>query len=562
MSSLLFLLSSSAPGFTLASLLDRPGYDEENLARAKLLVALIALVALFYEASREAEGNPVPLRWKKLAGATLAVLGVISYFQFFQIGYKEFYHRWEFYHYYVGSKYYKNVGFENIYTCTAVAESELPDGSAAPNDRPRQDIKTRKLRDLRVNLIVDNAEWVEHPEKCKDRFKKSDGSFDTETWESFKKDIAFFRRVMWGNYWRDSQKDHGYNPPPVWGITGWFFANLHPASEVYCKILSAIDVCLFSAMFGLVAWAFGWRVMCVAIVFWGTQDASPFYWTGGAFLRQDWLFYTITSACMIRRKKYFWGSAMLTYGAMLRVFPLFFFFGWAVVAAAYIYKKLKTDPAHRQLGLGLVVASVTLFSVSCAVHGVSSWPDFFHHTLQVHGTTALTNNMGWKTVVAHSAEGRMQVAKDPRMQDPFEKWKQMRNERAEKDLKLVKWAGRIVMLAMFAYACWHIKNLWVVEALGMLPAIAMVEVTCYYYSYFIFGALLSKGRRPIEFALILGALLTEVCHLNYGWFDDRFTAMSVVFVVLAMFMGGMYMRRPWRAERIPEPEALEPAPAE
>jgi hypothetical protein len=585
MSSLLFLLSSSAP-FSLASLLDRPGYDEANLSNAKLLLAIITLGALLYEASREAEGNPVPLRWKKLVAGTLAVVGVISYFQFFQIGYKEFYHRWEFYHYYVGSKYLKNLGYEGIYTCTAVAESELPKGSAGPSDTdPKRDIKTRKLRDLRVNLIVNSSDWVENPERCKDNFKKSDGTFDQATWDSFKEDVAFFRRVMWGNYWRDSQKDHGYNPPPVWGVTGWFFASLHPATATYCKILSAIDIVLFSAMFGLIAWAFGWRVMCVAIVFWGTQDASPFYWTGGAFLRQDWLFYTISSACMIRRKKYFWGSAMLAYGAMLRVFPLFFFFGWAVVAAAYIHKKLKsekdlwgdgflagwrrmTHPAHRQLGLGLVTASLVLGGASIAIHGVQSWRGFFKHTLDTHNSTALTNNMGWKTIVAHSAEGRMQVAKDPRLQDPFEKWKKMRFDRAEHDLKLVKWVGRIIMLGMFAYACWRLKNLWVVEALGILPAIALVEVTCYYYSYFIFGALLSRGRRPIEIALIVGALLTEVFHLNHGWFDDRFTAMSVAFVVLAMFIVAMYMRRPWRAEPFPEREDLEndegepePAPA-
>ena len=43
MSSLLFL-QSGAP-FSVASMLDRPGYDEENLAMAKLLIALVALVA-------------------------------------------------------------------------------------------------------------------------------------------------------------------------------------------------------------------------------------------------------------------------------------------------------------------------------------------------------------------------------------------------------------------------------------------------------------------------------------------------------------------------------------
>jgi hypothetical protein len=573
MPSLSMLLLSSGPGFTLASLLDKPGYDEENLARAKLLLALVALVALFYEASREAEGNPVPMRWKKIVGATLAVVGVVSYFQFFQIGYKEFYHRWEFFHYYVGAKYFKQVGFEGIYTCTAVAESELPGGM--------QDVKTRKLRDLRVNLIVDTTEWLEHPEKCKDNFKDRSGQLDTVLWENYKNDVAFFKKVMYGNYWRDSQKDHGYNPPPVWGITGWLFAWIHPATQPYLQLLSCIDVVLFSAMFGAVAWAFGWRVMCLAIVFWGSQDASPFYWTGGAFLRQDWLFYTITSACMIRKRKYALGGAMLTYGAMLRVFPMFFFFGWAFVAAAYIHKKLRTEkdlwsngflagwrrmthPAHRQLAIGLVVAAPTLFGISCAVHGFSAWPAFFHHTIGTHGNTNLTNNMGWKTIMAHSAPGRMQIAKDPRMQDPFEKWKNMRKDHVQAMAPIYR-GGQLIMLAMFAYACWKLKNLWVVEALGCLLAVSFVEVTCYYYSYFIFGALLSKGRRPIEFALLLAALLTEICHLNYGWFDDRFTAMSVVFVGLAAFMVAMYTRRPWLKPEQIAAEAhgeVDPAPAE
>jgi hypothetical protein len=558
----------AAPPLKLSSLLERPGYDEENLAWMKLIIAVVALIALFYEASREAEGNPISTRWKKMAAAAFAVVGVVSYFQFFQIGYKEFYHRWEFFHYYVGSKYYREIGFEGIYTCSAVAESELPDGLNSPSDHPKQEVKIRKLRDLRVNLIVDTAEWVDHPEKCKANFAS------TERWESFKKDVAFFRKVMWGNYWRDSQKDHGYNPPPVWGITGWLFSSLHPATEAYMKLLSCLDVALFAGMFGCVAWAFGWRVMCIAIVFWGSQDASPFYWTGGAFLRQDWLFYTIVSACMIRKKKYFWGGAFMTYGTLLRVFPMFFFTGWLVTAAAYIWKKYSEDkegafeggaveafkrlthPHHRILAAGALAAGLVLIPTSVAVHGTKAWPEFIHH-IGVHAGTPLTNHMGWKPVVAHRAEGRMQVAKDPRLQDPFEKWKQMRIDRV-KELKPIYYGGILLMMSMFVYACWRIKNLWIVEALGCLPTTILIDLTCYYYSYFIFGAMLSKGRRPIEFALIIAAALTEVCHLNYGWFDDRFVGMSVVFVILGTFMVALYMRRPW----LRTAEVMQPAPVQ
>jgi hypothetical protein len=545
MPSLFLLLSSAAPAkFDFASLLEKPGYDEENLARMKLIIAVVALVALVYEASREAEENPISRRWKKIGGAFIAVLGIVSYFQFFQIGYKEFYHRWEFFHYYVGAKYYKQIGFEGIYTCTAVAESELPGGLA--------DVKVRKLRDLRVNLIVDTTEWIEHPEKCKDAFKGKE-----ERWEAFKHDVAFFKKVMYGNYWRDSQKDHGYNPPPVWGITGALFAELHPATEVYMKLLSCLDIGLFAGMFGLIAWAFGWRVMVVAIAFWGTQDASPFYWTGGAFLRQDWLFYTIASACMIRKQKFFWGGAFLTYGTLLRVFPMFFFAGWAVVAAAYWWKHRTLNKKHLTLAAGALAAGLVLIPTSVAVHGTKAWPDFIHH-IGVHKDTPLTNHMGWKTIVAHSAPGRMQIAKDPRLQDPFEKWKNMRKQRVH-DLRIVYYGGIALMMGAFVYACWKLKNLWIVEALGCLPAMILIELTCYYYSFFIFGAMLSKGRRPIEFALIIAALLTELCHLNYGWFDDRFTAMSVVFLALAVFMTGMYLRRPWLAFVKKSVKAVKPA---
>jgi hypothetical protein len=553
MNSLLLLLANEK--FSLASLLDRPGYDEENLAKLKLFLALLTLVVLFYESSRDAEGNPVPQRIKKIAGGVLAVAGVISYFQFFQIGYKEFYHRWEFFHYYMGAKYFKEIGFEGIYTCAAVAENDL--GFV-------KDAKARKLRDLRVNLIVSSEEWIKHPEKCKDGFERP---FSPEKWESFKQDVAFFRRVSLGNYWVDMQKDHGYNPPPAWGLTGWIFANLHPAVEWYMKLLSCLDIMLFAGMFGLIAWAFGWRVMVVAIVFWGTQDASPFYWTGGAFLRQDWLFYLVASACMVRKQKYFWGGFFMTYSTLLRVFPLFFFLGWFVVIAAQLYKKRTLLDSHKKLILGAVTSGVILIAASSAVHGVKAWPSFISH-IAVHNGTPLTNHMGWKTIVAHQADGRMQVAKDPKLQDPFEGWKNMRRARV-KHLAPIYYGGILAMAACFAYACWRIKNLWIVQALGCLMTTICVELTCYYYSYFILGALLTKGRKQIEYALLICAALTEIFHLNYGWFDDRFTAMSIPFVVLGLFMVLIYMRNPWisveeakaRAKAAMDPYPLE-EPAE
>ncbi len=561
MSFLSVLLSAPQTANQLfAKMVDNPG-DDDNLARIKLILGVLGIIALIYEASRESEGNPISLKWKKMVGGAFAVLGMLSYFQYFKIGYPDFFHRWEFFHYYVGSKYYNEIGYEGIYVCAAVAESELPEGSAHPGDKPRNNAKVRKLRDLRVNLIKDTTEYIEHPEQCKEG-KYGRQAFTPERWEAFKKDVAFYRRTSLGNYWNDMQKDHGYNPPPVWGITGRLFATLvAPSTEQNLKLLSCIDPILFAAMFGFVAWAFGWRVMCVAIFFWGTQDASPFYWTGGAFLRQDWLFYAVVSACMVRKQKFFWGGAFLAYATLLRVFPIMFYPGFFVYAASYAWHAYKKDPSGafaggfmeiwrrltdgrlRQYALGSVVALAVLGGASLANSGFSSWRSFAHH-IGVHNSTPLTNHMGWKTIVAHSAEGRMEIARDPRRMDPFEKWKDNRRERVKK-LWYIHYGGIAIMMGMFSYAIWRLKNLWIIQALGVLPTTILVELTDYYYSYFIYGAMLSKGRRPIEIALLLASVGSEWAHVNYGMFDDRFTAMSVVFVLLSVFMVAMYMRRPW-----------------
>src|SRR5688572_13090918 len=118
----LFLLS--APQVTLRSLFDRPS-EEMNLAWIKLFIAAAAILALFYEASRQAEGNPVALRTRKAVAGFLAFASIVAYFQFFNTGYQDFYHRWEFFHYYVGSKYFRELGYDNLYRCTAVAELDL-----------------------------------------------------------------------------------------------------------------------------------------------------------------------------------------------------------------------------------------------------------------------------------------------------------------------------------------------------------------------------------------------------------------------------------------------------
>ena len=74
-------------------------------------------------------------------------------------------------------------------------------------------------------------------------------------------------------------------------------------------------------MFAAIYWAFGWRVFAVAAIFWGCQLPAEYFWTGGAFMRQDWLFWLVLSACLVRKRFHALGGAAFAYSTLLRVFP-------------------------------------------------------------------------------------------------------------------------------------------------------------------------------------------------------------------------------------------------
>ena len=65
--------------------------------------------------------------------------------------------------YYATAKYFKEIGYNQLYECTAIAEIELGRGAQ---------VAKRDLRDLRKNLItpVKDTYVLSDPGQCKNRF--------------------------------------------------------------------------------------------------------------------------------------------------------------------------------------------------------------------------------------------------------------------------------------------------------------------------------------------------------------------------------------------------------
>ena len=514
----------------VAGFFDLPieGLSDQRLSWIKAAIALSAAGLSVYEAKILAARQKHRTCWSKGVALALAVMSVGAYARFGDFGYENFYHRWEFFHYYLGSKYARELGYERLYQCTAVAQADMGQ---------RNEILTRKYRDLSTDLLVPAKKALEHPEECRDRFQPP------ERWEAFKADVKFFRQTSNLQWWASMQEDHGYNPPPVWTAMGYLWSSLHPATDGYLKFLALFDPMLVAVMFAAIGWAFGWRVLAVSAIFWGCQLPGDYHWWCGAFLRQDWVVLLVLSTCFIRRRYYALGGAAFAYSTLLRVFPGVLLVGWVVVAGAHIWKHRRMAAHHLRVMWGGLAATVLLVAISMGIAGVRSYSEFYEH-IQVHNQTGLTNNMGLTTLLQYSNAGRMKFAQNAKAVDPFATWGRIRLERLRALRPL-----QVLLLAAFGAAfvrvVWRIKSLWIAQALSLGVVIAVVELTCYYYAMFILAAFLSRLRRGVEQWVLCVAGVSQLLAVNrflQRYYDDEFAAQSVLFCLFGITLLAAYWR--------------------
>ena len=246
----------------------------------------------------------------------MALLGLISFACYFNFGlwhFRNYVHQWDTFHYYVGSKYFKELSYDRLYECVAVADAEEPG--------LRRRVELRKVMNLRTNMMEGTQQILAHPEDCK-------GHFTPERWEAFKHDVAYFRGKHDVKRWEEAQTDHGYNGTPVWNIVGTTLANSAPASDDQIDFLTKIDP-LF--IFGITLHDAGgrsagarpasrWPCSPPTSRHGSTGPAAPS--CAGTGCSISW-----AGVCLVKKERPFLGGFFLGYSTLLRIFPLFTFAG-------------------------------------------------------------------------------------------------------------------------------------------------------------------------------------------------------------------------------------------
>jgi hypothetical protein len=144
--------------------------------------------------------------------------------------------------------------------------------------------------------------------------------------------------------------------------------------------------------------------------------------------------------------------------------------------------------------------------------------------------------MGLRVLVAHDvgsgpASGRMKYTKDAKLADPFLVWKTMRNDRYDR-YKLVAFGIVGLSFLYFAWVTQRIKSMWIALCLGQIFIILLSQLTCYYYSFMILAAPLTRVKKGIEAPLFGFAALTQFIWITFTYNDDKYTMLTLVSLVL------------------------------
>jgi hypothetical protein len=300
------------------------------------------------------------------------------------------FHFHEFFHYYVGSKYFRELGYRGLYDCTALADAE---NAEEQHVRPRVNGYVRDLDDVLRDKTYDEAK-----EHCRDEFY---GRFTPQRWSAFKSDLRELQRIVPDDWWGGVVFDAGFNPPPSWVAIGSAISNTIPirvgGASTFLAATS-LDMMLLIGCFLALRSAFGGAAAATAALFFGATFIASYGWNGGAFLRYTWIASIVFGLVAMARGRWALAGALLGAATCDRVFPL----GFALGAVAPIaLRALRSHDDRRRLlrfgaGFGGAVGGLVLLSL--LVFGFSPWQVFFTRILR-HGDVYYVMHIGLKKVL-------------------------------------------------------------------------------------------------------------------------------------------------------------------
>lgn len=222
----------------------------------------------------------------------------------------------EFFHYYVGTRYFPEVGYSGLYEATVVADYEDDPSSLDP------DLQVRSLRSYQMEprpAVIARADAIR-------------ARFSPERWAAFRSDIAYFREVD-GVLWKvgESLQDHGYNGSPlVTAILGGLARQPFLSAPRYIRLAAWLDVALVVVAGAIVAVWIGPGTGALFVLLWAINPFNDAAYTGGAYLRHLHILALLLALLAYARDRMGLSGVAFAVAGLLRVFPFILIAGLAL----------------------------------------------------------------------------------------------------------------------------------------------------------------------------------------------------------------------------------------
>jgi hypothetical protein len=489
--------------------------------KVALTAVLLAVLCLRYK-NRNASSNPArpyPLRVK-----ALLIFGVLfSFAVFHNLGQPRsgtFVHYGEMFHYYLGAKYFDELGYYQLYKAVILADDEQGGGLAS------------------LPFYTDLTSYQNAGrESALDQRAAVRRLFTEERWNAFKHDVSFFRKATAtpgfpGLFFQ--VMDHGYNASPTSAFVLGLLTKLIPVTQLW--LLAALDVLLVAGMVALVFSTFGLATGAMFSIYFFVNILNDGGYISGGALRYDWLFCIVVAVCLLERGRHATAAVFLTTSAMIKIFPVVLFYGVGVSIARATLASRALDKASARFLLAAGATALALFVLPAVSFGsvLDPWLEFSAKTT-LHNDGVYVNHLGLRGMVlfepSHlSLDKFVETYASADTVDIVRHWQDVKEAEYQQKKPTIVLCSLLVLLCLTAIV-WKRRAPESENVLWPLLLIYTVSYPSHYYYAFLclFVLLFFKRTSSLSELVPLGLL----CVLNMAALvTDSFGPSPIVFYTL------------------------------
>jgi hypothetical protein len=265
---------------------------------------------------------------------------------------------WNVYHYYLGSKYFDELGYTGLYGQTLLADREGPRLLGHVH-------LVRDLTDYRIKPVDEVVPPARAP------------AFTDERWREFKRDLSVLLPQGTGRQWEGILTDRGYNPTPFWNTAGAALSRrLEVTDRAGLMLVGSIDLLVYLTMIAAVWWAFGAEASMLSFLCFAMLPFNPGRLIGG-YIQYDWLAAIVLGVCFLKKGLAIPAAIALGYATMARVFPLLLVGGLAVPALQHLLARRRLDRFTKKLALTFIATCALGVAVGAgSAKGMGGWTEW------------------------------------------------------------------------------------------------------------------------------------------------------------------------------------------